>query len=194
MLSSRSRPGSSSTRRIRPRDASGSCLKTLLWICTIFAFPDRPLDVRDRIELLLCLLKLSREPCVLGQSRLEPPHGFVVPRGARCFNLVAKPPCLGIENQPLLDLLQMDRDEHTLLGKQRRALSEQAAQALLCLCRILVRMTWRCDRKRKLHTILRRRRCGRRFCDFPKCLGLREHVAFDEAPHPVEILDDASVT
>src|SRR5690606_35242440 len=188
MLSSRSRPGSSSTRRIRPREASGSCLNTLLWICTIFAFPDGSLDVRDRIELLLCLLKLSREPRVLGERCLESSGGLVVPRRARRFDLVAKPLRFGIENQPLLDLLQMDRDEHTLLGEERGTRREQTAQALLRLGRILVRVTGRCDRKRKLHTILRRRRCGRRLSNFPKRLRLREQVAFDEAPHHIEVL------
>src|SRR5690606_11591729 len=105
MLSSRSSPGSSSTRRMRPRGASGSCLNTLLWICTIFTFPDRSLDVRDRVELLLCLLELPREPRVLRERRLEPPRAFVVPGLPRGVDLFAQAPCFRIENEPLLDLL-----------------------------------------------------------------------------------------
>src|SRR5690606_24648863 len=120
MLSRRSRPGSSSTRRIRPRGASGSCLKTLLWICTIFAFPDRAFDVRDRIELLLCLFERFREPLVLLERGLKAPRALVVLPGSRRFGLGSQAFRLGVENQPLLHLLQVNRDEHPFLGQQRR--------------------------------------------------------------------------
>src|SRR5690606_24306864 len=180
MLSSRSRPGSSSTRRMRPRGASGSCLNTLLWICTIFAFPDGSLDVRDRIELLLCLLKLPREPRVLGERLLKTPRVLVVARLPLGLRFLAEPTRLGVENQPLLDLLQMDRDQHPLRRKERRPCREQAAEALLRLGQVLVRMPRRRHRERKLHAILRRRRRGGRLGDFPERLRLREQVAFDE--------------
>src|SRR5690606_22128066 len=153
MLSRRSRPGSSSTRRIRPRGASGSCLKALLWICTIFAFPDRALDVRDRIELLLCLFERSREPLVLFERSLKAPRALVVLPCSRRVGLGPEAVRLAVQNQPLLHLFQVDRDEHSFLGQQRRAGGEQRAQAPLRLGGVTARMTGCRDRERELQPI-----------------------------------------
>src|SRR5690606_29760567 len=160
MLSKRKRPGSSSTSRIRPRGASLSCLNTRLWICTIFAFPDRALDARDRIELLLCLFERLREPLVLLERGLKAPRGLVVLPRSRRVDFRSQAFGLAVENQALLHFFQVDRDEHPFLRQQRRPGGEQGAQPSLRLGGVAARMTGRRDRERELQAVRRRRRLG----------------------------------
>src|SRR5262245_17609349 len=68
MLSSRNRPGSSSTRRIRPR--SGAVLWDLrCW--TIFAFPNRSFDIGDGVELGAHVVERQLELPVFLECRLQ---------------------------------------------------------------------------------------------------------------------------
>src|SRR5262245_42594227 len=130
MLSRRNRPGSSSTRRIRPR--SGAVLWDLGCIWTIFAFPNRSFDIGDGVEPGAHVVERELELPVFLECRLQLLGSAVVAfgggRGSRSLQAAG----LRIENQARLDVLQMYQGERALLGQQRIASREQLAEQRLC--------------------------------------------------------------
>src|SRR5262245_54584958 len=116
MLNRRNRPGSSSTRRIRPR--SGAVPWGLLCIWTIFSFPNRSFDIGDGVEPGAHIVERQLELPVFLECRLQLTGGAVVPlsggRGSRSLQTGG----LGIEDQSRLDVFQMDQGERALLGQQ----------------------------------------------------------------------------
>src|SRR5262245_13142879 len=114
MLSSRSKPGSSSTRRIRPR--SGAPLGGLLCIWTIFTFPNRSFDAGDGIESLAHVVELELELPVLLERRLQLLRRAVVTLGGCRRGSSLQPVCLGVQDQPLLDVFQMNQRKRALVG------------------------------------------------------------------------------
>src|SRR5262245_2107219 len=115
MLSSRSRPGSSSTRRIRPR--SGAVPGGLLCIWTIFAFPNRSFDAGDGVESLAHVVELELELPVLLERGLQLLRRAVVALGGGCRGGSLQPVRLGVEDQALLDVFQMNQREGALVGQ-----------------------------------------------------------------------------
>src|SRR5688572_6490160 len=134
MLSKRSRPGSSSTSSIRPR--SGTVPGGLLCICTIFAFPDRSFDVGDGVELGAHVVERELELPVFFERGLKLLRVAVVALRGRSRSRALQAFGLGIENEPLLDVLQMDQRENVLLGQQRVAGRKQLGEQGLRLARI----------------------------------------------------------
>src|SRR5687768_3089599 len=151
MLSRRSRPGSSSTKRILPR--SGAEPGGLLCIWTIFAFPDRSFDVRDGVESRAHVVERRLELPVFLERRRELLRRAVVALGSRrrCGSL--QPGGLRIENQPLLDVLQKYQREVALLGQQRIARGEQLAEQRLSARVVVRRMRRRREREREQEPI-----------------------------------------
>src|SRR5690349_18351451 len=114
MLNRRRRPGSSSTSRIRPR--SGAVPGGLLCIWTIFTFPNRSFDAGDGIESLAHVVELELELTILLERCLQLRSCAVVAFGSRRRRGSLQPRCFGVEDQPLLDVFQMNQGEGALLG------------------------------------------------------------------------------
>src|SRR5687768_16772116 len=145
MLNNRSSPGSSSTSRIRPR--SGTVPGGLLCIWTIFAFPDRLFDVRDGVEPGAHVVERRLELPVFFERRRQLLRRAVVALGSRCRSGSLQAAGFGIEDQPLLDILQMYQRENTLVGQQRIARGDQLAEQRLSTRIVARRMRRRRERK-----------------------------------------------
>src|SRR5262245_45578932 len=102
MLNRRNRPGSSSTKRIRPR--SGAALGGLLCIWTIFAFPDRSFDVGDGVELGAHVIERELELPIFLERRLQLLRRAVVALGSGGSRRALQPRGLRVEDQARLDV------------------------------------------------------------------------------------------
>src|SRR6187549_1263161 len=99
MLNRRNRPGSSSTRRIRPRS-----VWDLGWIWTIFAFPNRSFDIGDGVEPGAHVVKRELELPVFLECRLQLLGSAVVALGTSGRSGSLQPASLRIEDQARLDV------------------------------------------------------------------------------------------
>src|SRR5882672_2499855 len=145
MLSSRSRPGSSSTNKIRPRVCSWGM--GLLWIGATFTFPDRSFDVRYRVQFCAGLVELLAQLPVLVERGLQSLRILVVALRRGDLRRFLEPRRFGIENQPSFDVFQLDEREHTLFGQQRVVLRERLVQEALSFERIARRVAGRRERE-----------------------------------------------
>jgi hypothetical protein len=173
---------------MRPRAGTG--VNDRLWIC-IFAFPNGSFDVGDRVEFGSCLVERGFELAVFLEGGLDLLRAAIVALRRSRGGGALQAGGLGVEDQPLLDFLQVNQGEDTLLGQQRVAGREQFAQQLLRSLGVARRMARRREGQAQHETVGRRRRRLRGGRDAAENVGLLDGIALDEAAQRLQIDGDS---